>query len=67
MANVSLLLSRDEVNTHKQWWEVREITERDTLDPIFVLPDLLPSDKLIIVSFNDRVAPGAFSFFTSYG
>jgi hypothetical protein len=41
-----------------QWWGLQSVLEQRP-------PKL--SNNLTIYTFNERVAPGAFSFFTSYG
>ena len=60
---VSTLFSLQREQT-AQWWELREKRRSDLLNPN---SPPATTDFLTIVLFNDRVAPGALSFFTSYG
>ena len=44
----------------QQWWGVQESYFNELNEPA-------TRDHLKLVSFNDRVAPQAFQFFTNYG
>jgi hypothetical protein len=43
-----------------QWWELQSSQLKDGNPTPY-------SENLTITTFNERIAPGAFSFFTSYG
>ena len=61
MVNVTFTLQQE---GEAQWWGLQEQTTETRFD---LDSDRVFLDNLRIISFNDRVAPSAFSFFTSYG
>ena len=56
------LQSKDDI----EWWGIQEILDGTVLNPGAGEKEKVV-DHLTLITFNDRVAPSGFSFFTNYG